>query len=121
MQELFKAKSLRATVNGETHSLVLSLATREELESELKTALGAVNVLKVGKHHGTSHIIRPSTPAAQPTNQAASEPTAPLASVSTESVAVPPAFEHLEGAERLCPVIVDLFVRHGQLTIGNER
>ena len=120
MQELFKAKSLRATVNGETHSLVLSLATREELESELKTALGAVNVLKVGKHHGTSHIIRPSTPAAQPTNQAASEPTAPLASVSTESVAVPPAFEHLEGAERLCPVIVDLFVRHGQLTTADK-
>src|SRR5580693_9217788 len=45
MQELFKAKSLRATVDVETKTMVLSLATREEIESEIKAEHGAVNVL----------------------------------------------------------------------------
>jgi hypothetical protein len=120
MQELFKAKSLRATVDGETQSLVLSLATRDEIEGELKAEHGAVNVLKVGGRHATSRIITAFTPAAQPLKPEVSAPTAPVAPVSDEGATVPPAFEHLEGAERLCPVIVDLFVRHGQLTTADK-
>lgn len=33
---------------------------------------------------------------------------------------MPPAFEHLEAVERLCPVIVDTFVKHGQLTTADK-
>jgi hypothetical protein len=39
---------------------------------------------------------------------------------NNEAAAVPPAFEHLEAAERLCPVVVDLFVKHGQLTTADK-
>jgi hypothetical protein len=120
MQELFRAKSLRATVDPQAQSMVLSVAGREEIESELKTAHGAVNVMHVAAHHGTSRIVRSFGPTAQ-AGKEAPPPLAALApSVQAESVAVPPAFEHLEAAERLCPVIVDLFVKHGQLTSADK-
>jgi len=118
MQELFRAKSLRATVDPSTQSLVLTVATREEIESELKTEHSAVKVLHVGDgHHSGTRIIKSFGAAAEPV-----KPTvpAPATLTQTESVAVPPAFEHLEAAERLCPVIVDLFVKHGQLTTADK-
>ena len=65
MQELFRAKSLRATVDPETRTMVLSVATREAIDGELKTAREAVNVMHVAAHHGTSRIIRSFGPAAQ--------------------------------------------------------
>ena len=122
MQELFRAKSLRATVDPPTQTLLLTVATSEEIESELKTEHSAVKVMHVGEHHGTSHIIRSFGPAPEPVKAAAPAATAsaPTAPAHTESIAVPPAFEHLEAAERLCPVIVDLFVKHGQLTTADK-
>jgi hypothetical protein len=123
MQELFRAKSLRATVDAQTQSLVLSVATREEIESELKTEHSAVKVMHVAAHHGTSRIIRAFGPAAEPikvTPVLPALPTAASGPQEAESTAVPPAFEHLEAAERLCPVIVDLFVKHGQLTTADK-
>jgi len=51
----------------------------------------------------------------------AAPPLAALASPAhVESIPVPPAFEHLEAAERLCPTIVDLFVKFGQLTTADK-
>ena len=120
MQELFRAKSLRATVDPPTQSLVLSIATREEIESELKTEHSAVKVMHVGEHHGTSRIVTSFGQAPEPVKPAIPASTLRTEPVQTESIAVPPAFEHLEAAERLCPVIVDLFVKHGQLTTADK-
>jgi hypothetical protein len=121
MQDLLMRKSLRATVDLPTQSVLLSVAAREEIENELKTAHSAVKVLHVGGgHQGTSRIIRSFGPAPEPVKVAPPAAATPETSVDAESVAVPPAFEHLEAAERLCPVVVDLFVKHGQLTTADK-
>ncbi len=120
MQELFQAKSLRATVDPQTRRLVLSIATREEIESELKTEHSAVKVMHVGEHHGTSRIVTSFGQAPEPVKPAVLTPALRTEPGHTESIPVPPAFEHLEAAERLCPVIVDLFVKHGQLTTADK-
>jgi hypothetical protein len=121
MQELFRVKSLRATVDAQTQSLTLSVATREEIDTELKAEHSAVSVLRVGDHHhGTSRIIRSFGPAAEPVKEAVSAPGLLATAVQTEGVTVPPAFEHLEAVERLCPVIVDLFVKHGLLVSADK-
>jgi hypothetical protein len=122
MQEMFRAKSLRATIDTQAQSLALSIATREEIDSELKAEHSAVEVLRVGSatHHGTSRIVKSFGPApVEPVKEAT--PSATLAApVQAEAISVPPAFEHLEAVERLCLVIVDLFVRHGQLTSADK-
>ena len=121
MQELFRVKSLRATVDAQSQSLMLSVATREEIDSELKAEHSAVKVLHVGGlHHGTSRIIRSFGPAAETVKEAGSAPALLAATVHTESIPVPPAFEHLEAVERLGPVIVDLFVKHGLLVSADK-
>ena len=118
MQELFRAKSLRATIDSSAQTLTLSIATPEEIDRELKAAHGAVKVLHVGDHHATGRIIKPFAPPAE-TIKAPTAPTVPTAA-QPEAAAVPPAFEHLEAVERLCPVIVDTFVKHGQLTTADK-
>ncbi len=121
MQELFRVKSLRAAVDAPSQSLTLTVATREEIDSELKAEHSAVNVLHVGgHHHGTSRIIRSFGPAPESIKEAGSAPPLLAASVQTESISVPPAFEHLEAVERLGPVIVDLFVKHGLLVSADK-
>jgi hypothetical protein len=120
VQDLLMRKSLRATVDLPTQTVLLSVAARDEIESELKAAHSVVKVLHVGGHHGTSRIIRPIGPTVEPAKVAAPVAIASATSVDTESIAVPPAFEHLEAAERLCPVVVDLFVKHGQLTTADK-
>jgi hypothetical protein len=122
MQELFRAKSLRATVDVQAQSLALSVATREEIDSELKAEHSAVEVLRVGggQHHGTSRIIRSFGPAAEPIKESGPVLAKLADSVQTESISVPPAFEHLEAVERLCLVIVDLFIKHGQLVSADK-
>jgi hypothetical protein len=119
---LFKAKSVHAIIDAQSRSMTLAIATREDIESELKAEHTAVKVLHVGgtPHQGTSRIIKSFGAAAEPIKVTAPVAVASLAPKPTESVAVPPAFEHLEAAERLCPVIVDLFVKHGQLTTADK-
>jgi len=122
MQELFRAKSLRATVDAQAQSLALSIATREEIDSELKAEHSAVEVLHIGggQHHSTSRITRSFGVAAEPVKDMAPASATLAAPVQAESIVVPPAFEHLEAVEKLCLVIVDLFVRHGQLTSADK-
>ncbi|HXI83151.1 MAG TPA: hypothetical protein VNL17_03570 [Verrucomicrobiae bacterium] len=119
MQELLRAKSLRATIDSSAQTLTLSVASPEEIDRELKAEHGAVKVLHVGGHHASVRIIKPLTPAAEPV-KAAAGPAASTAPLQPEAAAVPPAFEHLEAVERLCPVIVDTFVKHGQLTTADK-
>jgi len=120
VQDLFMRKSLRATVDTVAQAMLLSVAAREEIESELKAAHTAVKVLHIGSQQGTSRIIRSFGPTPEPIKVAAPAAVAQSTSVNAESVAVPPAFEHLEAAERLCPIVVDLFVKHGQLTSADK-
>jgi len=123
MQELFKVKSLRAMVDNESQTLMLSVAPPEEIESELKAEHSAVDVLHVGgRHQGTSRIIRSFGAASESGNEPSAAPPL-LASATvqhTESIPVPPAFEHLEAVERLCPVLVDLCVKYGQLVSADK-
>ncbi len=120
VEDLLMRKSLRATVDLTAQTVLLSVAAREEIESELKTAHSAVKVLHVGGSHGTSRIIRSFGPAPEPVKVAAPAFAASATSIEAEGTAVPPAFEHLEAAERLCSVVVDLFVKHGQLTSADK-
>jgi hypothetical protein len=120
VQDLFMRQSLRATVDTVAQTLLLSVAVREEIESELKSAHTAVKVLHIASQHGTSKIIRSFSPTPEPIKLAAPTPIGQSMPANTESVAVPPAFEHLEAVERLCPVVVDLFVKHGQLTSADK-
>src|SRR6266404_2478146 len=120
MQELLRAKSLRATIDSSAQTLTLTVASPEEIDRELKAAHGAVKVLHVGGHHPAgASIIRSFGPTPEPT-KAAPMPTAPTASPQPQAAAVPPAFEHLEAVERLCPVIIDTFVKYGQLTTADK-
>jgi hypothetical protein len=121
LQELFRAKSLRATVDPSAQTLTLTIATPEEIEAELKVEHGAVKVLHVGEHHphASAHIIKAFGATADPI-QAAATSTATSALPQPTAAAVPPAFEHLEAVERLCSVIVDTFVKHGQLTTADK-
>jgi hypothetical protein len=120
MQELLRAKSLRATINPSAQTLTLSIATPEEIDQELKVEHGAVKVLHVAEHHNTSaRVIRLPSPAAAPL-KASATPTSPTSRPQSETAAVPPAFEHLEAVERLCPVIIDTFVKYGQLTTADK-
>jgi hypothetical protein len=116
-QEVFRAKSLLAVVDTQTQTLTLSVATPEEIDHELHAEHTAVKVLHVGEHRPTAHIIKSFGPSPEPVKAAVATPLAP-----TEAAAppAPPAFEHLEAAERLCPVVVDLFLKHGQLTSGDK-
>lgn len=120
MQELFRAKSLRATIDSSAQTLTLSIATPEEIGRELQAEHGAVKVLHVGEHRTTARIIRPISPTVEPIKPAAAPTTTPSAQPQPEAVTVPPAFEHLEAVERLCPVVVDTFVKYGQLTTADK-
>lgn len=115
MQELFKARSIRAMVDPITQTVALYVADVAEIERELKAEHTQVKVLRVGEHRVTQQIIRPLDKA-EPIKaglQAQARHAEPLAKV-------PPAFEHLEQVERLCPTVVELFVKHGQLTSGDK-
>ena len=121
VQDLLMHNSLRATVDSSAQALILSVASREEIESELKTEHTAVKVMHIGSSHGTSKIMHAFGPAKEPAKVElpGSEASTPSA-MTEETMAAPPGFEHLEAAERLCPVVVDLFVKHGQLTTADK-
>jgi hypothetical protein len=116
-QEIFRTKSLRVVIDNESRTIALSIAAPEEIDRELKAAHSAVSVFHVGEHHATARIIRAFNPSTEPV---AATTAAPAAQAETASPPVPPAFEHLEAAERLCPVVIDLFVKHGQLTTADK-
>jgi hypothetical protein len=118
-QEIFRTKSLRAVIDNASRTIALSMAAPEEIDRELKAAHSAVNVFHVGEHHGTARIIRAFNPTTEPV-AATTAGAAPGAQTETAAPPVPPAFEHLEAAERLCPVVIDLFVKHGQLTTADK-
>jgi len=121
VRDLFMRQSLRATVDSAARTLVLSVAPREVIENELKTAQTAVKTLHVASHHGTSKIIRSfGVGAPESIKMTAPTATGQLAPSDTESTPVPSGFEHLEAVERICPVVVDLFVKHGQLTSADK-
>lgn len=120
VQDLLMRKSLRATVDLPTQTVLLSVATREEIENELKTEHTAVKVMHFGASHGTSKIVHSFGPAPAPVKVEIPASDAPAPAVMDEAVAAPPGFEHLEAAERLCPAVVDLFVKHGQLTTADK-
>jgi hypothetical protein len=115
MEELFRAKSLRALVDVPTQSVALFVLAPEEIDKELKAEHTQVKVMQMGKHHATQHIVKPQV-AAEPILAAGgpkpqtAQPIAPL----------PPSFEHLEAVERLCPSLVDLFIKHGQLISADK-
>src|SRR6266481_3629338 len=87
MQELFRAKSLRATIDSSAQTLTLSIATPEEIDRELKAAHGAVKVLHVGEHHVTARIIKPFGPPAE-TIKATTAPAALSAAPQSEATPV---------------------------------
>ena len=117
-QEIFRSKSLRAVVDPDARTMTLHVAAPEDIERELQAEHTAVNVLHVGAHHGTtSRIIRSFNPASEPVKVT---PGPAMASTETAAPSVPPAFEHLEATERLCPALVDHLVKHGQLTTADK-
>jgi len=116
-QEIFRSKSLRAFVDPDARTLTLQVAAPEEIERELQAEHTAVKVLHVGDHHATSSIIRSFNPTAEPVKVT---PNPSAVRADTDAPTVPPAFEHLEGTERLCPQLVDHLVKHGQLTTADK-
>jgi hypothetical protein len=121
MQALLRAKSLRAIIDSSAQTLTLSVASLEEIDRELKAEQGPVKVLHVGEHRASTHnIIRPIGPIVQAIKPAAALTPTPSAAPEAEAVTVPPAFEHLEAVERLCPIVVDTFVKYGQLTTADK-
>ena len=70
VQDLLMRKSLRASVDLPTQTVLLSVAAREEIESELKTEHTAVKVLHVGGHQGrresSARLVRPRSPSRWP-------------------------------------------------------
>ena len=116
-QEIFRSKSLRAVVDPGARTLTLHVAAPEDIERELQAEHTAVAVMHVGAHHATSRIIRAFNPATEPVKVT---PGPAIARADTAAPTVPPAFEHLEAAERLCPALVDHLVKHGQLTTSDK-
>jgi hypothetical protein len=116
-QELFRSKSLRAVIDPDARTLTLHVAATEDIDRELQAEHTAVKVLHVESHHGTSRIIRAFNPATEPVK---AMPSAAAAAAGTSASSVPPAFEHLEATERLCPVLIDHLVKHGQLTTADK-
>ena len=114
MQELFRAKSLRATIDPATRTVTLELAPAEELEQEIKAEHAQRPVLRVGEHHAKIHVTPPV--AAAPIKAGLGKP----AESAQPAAPLPPGFEHLEGLEQLCTQIVDLFVKFGRLNTGDK-
>jgi len=115
MQELFRAKSLRAAVDVGALTVTLTLAVGQDLEQEIKQEHAQRKVIHFTSHRTAQPIIKPPAPV-EPVKAA---PTAmPLAAAPVAPL--PPAFEHLEALELLFPQLVDLFLKHGRLNSGDK-
>jgi hypothetical protein len=115
MQELFRSKSIHASVDHAALSVSLSLASAAAIETVLQTEHAQRRVLHIGERHASRPIVKPQEPAAPILAATAVQP--PSAETSTP---LPPGFEHLESFEQLRSQIVDLFVRHGRLNTGDK-
>jgi hypothetical protein len=115
MQELFRAKSIRAVADVSLMTVSLFVQPREEIEKQLQDEHTHTRTIHVGDRHATQQIVRPPE-IAEPIKP---QPAGPPLSAEV-SAPVPPAFEHLEAVERLLPTIVDLFLKHGQLNTGDK-
>ena len=114
MQELFRARSIRAIVDPHSHVVSLFVAVQADLEQEIVQEHAQRPVLHIGDRHATQSIVRPkSTPMLGSTPAALAKPAAPTAPL-------PHAVEHLEALEQLAPQIVDLFVRDGRLNTADK-
>jgi hypothetical protein len=114
MQELFKAKSVRVSVDAATSTVTLSLASAGEITAEEQTEHAHKPGLQIGTHHAAFHIERPKDPVGTiKASLAAARPAEALAPLA-------PAFEHLEAFEQLVPHVIDLFVRHGRLNTADK-
>jgi hypothetical protein len=116
-QEIFRSKSLRAVVDPGARTLTLYVASPEDIERDLQAEHTAVKVMHIDAHHGTSRIIRSFNPASESIKVT---PGPAQARVDADAPTLPPAFEHLEAVERLCPALVDHLVKHGQLTTADK-
>jgi hypothetical protein len=114
MQELFRARSLRALVEPTTHMVALFLATGDDLAQEIVQEHAQRPVLHVSDRHVTHSIIHP-----QATPMLGATPT-PATAAATPATPLPQALEHLEAMEHLLPQITDLFVRHGRLNSADK-
>jgi hypothetical protein len=115
MQELFKTKSIRATLDRDAQTMSLSRADIAEIERELQAEHGRRKVMKFSPRAVTEPILRPPEPvaaiaAAPPAPTAPAKPPEPL----------PPGFEHLEAFEQMCQSVVDVLLRQGQLRTGDK-
>src|SRR5712675_2429625 len=115
MQELFRARSLRAAVDPDTRAVVLSVATEEELAQEIAEHTERA-VLHIKPRHATQSIKPPKD---APLMGAKPEPVANLATAEP-AAPLPAAFEHLEALEHLLVTVMDLFVRHGRLSSADK-
>jgi len=114
MQELFRAKSVHAVVDPGTRTVSLELGAAQELEQEIQAEHAQRPVLHVSEHRAKIHVTPQA--AAEPIIAGLGKPTKP----AEEQVPLPPAFEHLEGLEQLCPQIIDMFVKFGRLNSGDK-
>ncbi len=115
MQELFRARSIHATIDSSTLTVSLSLAASSDIETDLQTEHAQRKVLHFETRHSTSKIIRPQEPVAPLIGTAT-----PKVQLAQTPVSLPSAFEHLEAYELLVPQIIDMFLRHGRLNSGDK-
>jgi hypothetical protein len=113
LQELFRSKSLRAFVDPAARTITLALLERGEIEAELKIEHARVKVLQVAERQSRAPLVKPAETVNAIGSAASARPSEPVAPL-------PKGFEHLEPMERMCPVLVDVFVRHGQLNTGDK-
>jgi len=113
LQELFMARSIRASADPQTHTVGLLLMAAEQVEKELKAEHSQIRTMQVGDRHATQRIIRPT---AAPILGARPASALVAAAVAT----LPSSFEHLGSVETLCGQFADMFVKYGQLTSADK-
>jgi hypothetical protein len=114
LQELFRVRSIRTTVDPQTQAMGLSLMAAAQVEEELKAEHAQVRTMHMSEDHGARPIIKPA--AGAPILGARATVTAAVTAIAP----LPPSFEHLPSVEALCGNIVDVFVKYGQLNSGDK-
>jgi len=116
LQELFRVRSVRTTVDPQTRTMGLSLMAADQVEEELKVEHTQVRTMHMSQDHVARPIIKPATSAPMLGANTSSSTIAAAAAIAP----LPPSFEHLPSVERLCGNIADIFVKYGQLTSADK-